>query len=104
MQGLPSYGDLKDPKASQTAIKGVEPEKESSTSSSVIPTKKSGGGNALYAAKKTKPAKKERVLVEKSPEEKEKDDKKIDNVIFSDMSMPSYSDSAPSAKKSKFAL
>lgn len=105
--GLPSYGDIAMPKASQSAFKGVvvEPEKELTPSSSVLPTKKSGGnGNALYAAKKAKPAKKERVYVEKTAEDKERDDAKIDNVNFSDMSMPSYSDNASGAKRSKFAL
>jgi hypothetical protein len=103
--GLPSYGDLKDPKASAAAIKGVEPTEASpGSSSSVVPSKRAGAGNALYSAKKAKPAKKERVLVEKSEEEKQKDDTKLNGVIYTDMSMPSYSDSSSSGTRSKFAL
>lgn len=102
--GLPSYGEISNPKASQEKIKGVEPPKEAATSSSVIPTKKSGG-SSLYPSKKAKPAKKERVYIEKSTEEKEADEKKYANdAKFVDMSMPSYGDSASGSKKSAFAL
>ena len=102
--GLPSYGDIADPKASQSKIKGVpEPQKEETGSSSVLPSKKSSG-NVLYSSKKAKPAKKEKVRIEKTAEEKEQDDKKPLNAKFVDMSMPTYDSSASGAKKSAFAL
>lgn len=103
--GLPSYGDIADPKAGQSKIKGVvpEPEKEETGSSSVLPSKKSSG-NVLFSSKKAKPAKKERVRIDKTAEEKEQDDKKPLNAKFVDMSMPTYESSASGAKKSAFAL
>ncbi len=107
MQGLPSYGDISNPKATQTSIQGVTPSADNSDSGSSIglPTKKSGGGNALYAAKKAKPEPKKKVVIEKTAEEKEADEKKpLDTVRFNDMSMPSYSDTASGPRKSKFAL
>jgi hypothetical protein len=100
---LPSYGDIASPKASLDAIKGVEPEKESTTTAtSVLPAKKTAG------SKKTKPDKKSKVMISESVEnaaDSSKNDKKEqDSMKYVDMSMPSYSESATVTKKGMFAL
>lgn len=97
---LPTYGAISSPKATQESIKGVEPEKETATSTSILPSKKSTSSKKIKSEKKST-----KVISDIGDTTNSSDDEKKDlSIKFMDMSMPSYSESATTSKKSVFAL